>query len=59
MDHRWVGGRRQGTALFWGLLNEGGGIFSAIFHFSARGGRAHWPLFSFIIFLFLLEGLGN
>ena len=53
----WEGGGRV-QLFFLGVL-EGGGIFSVLFHFSARGGRVHWPLFSFIIFLFLLEGLGN
>ena len=53
VDGRWVGGRGQGTAvLFWGFLNEGGGIFFVLFHFSARNGRVQ-PLFSFILFAVL------
>ena len=48
----WEGGGRVQLFCFGGLLNEGGGIFFVLFHFSARNGRVQ-PLFSFILFAVL------
>ena len=49
VDGRWVGGGRV-QLFFGGLLNEGGGIFSVLFHFSAGGPAGYTGLFSLSLF---------